>query len=125
MASRANLEPGCVVVAELAGARVTKFRPAVVVSSNLYHRQRLDTIAGILTTQQPRPEAETDYLLLDWEQAGLRAPSWFRLYLITDRTAPGELDRPSLGAGLDGRSGMLATRLAVGTRTSWSGPSAS
>lgn len=28
------------------------------------------------------PEAETDYLLLDWEQAGLRAPSWFRLYLI-------------------------------------------
>jgi mRNA interferase MazF len=72
-----------VVVAELAGARVTKFRPAVVVSSDLYHQQRPDTIVGVLTTQNPRPEAETDYLLLDWEQAGLRAPSWFRLDLIT------------------------------------------
>jgi mRNA interferase MazF len=83
MANSRNLEPGCVVVAELAGARVTKFRPAVVVSSDTYHQQRPDTIVGVLTTQRPRPETETDYLLLDWEQAGLRAPSWFRLYLIT------------------------------------------
>ncbi len=83
MTTRRNLEPGCVVVAELAGARVTKFRPAVVVSSDLYHHQRPDVIVGVLTTQTPRPEAETDYLLLDWQEAGLRAPSWFRLYLIT------------------------------------------
>jgi mRNA interferase MazF len=83
MASKGNLEPGCVVVAELAGARLTKFRPAVVVSNDLYHQQRPDTIVGVLTTQTARPEAETDYLLLDWEYAGLRAPSWFRLYLIT------------------------------------------
>jgi mRNA interferase MazF len=72
-----------VVVAELVGARVTKFRPAVVVSSEIYHQQRPDTIVGVLTTRRSHPEADTDYLLLDWEQAGLRAPSWFRLYLIT------------------------------------------
>jgi mRNA interferase MazF len=83
MATSLHLEPSCVVVAELAGARVTKFRPAVVVSSDLYHQQRPDIIVGVLTTQRPHPEAATDYLLLDWEQAGLRAPSWFRLYLIT------------------------------------------
>jgi mRNA interferase MazF len=83
MTNSARLQAGCVVVAELAGARLTKFRPAVVLSNDLYHQQRPDTIAGVLTTQTPRPEAETDYLLLDWEQAGLRAPSWFRLYVIT------------------------------------------
>jgi mRNA interferase MazF len=78
-----TLRPGCVVVAELAGARVTKFRPAVVVSSDTYHRERPDTIVGVLTTQRPRTEASTDYLLRDWTEAGLRAESWFRLYLIT------------------------------------------
>jgi mRNA interferase MazF len=83
MASSLSLESGCVVVAELAGARVTKFRPAVVVSSETYHQQRPDTIVGVLTSQRPRPEAETDYLLLDWVDAGLRAQSWFRVYLIT------------------------------------------
>ncbi|HYM12816.1 MAG TPA: hypothetical protein VEU62_18910 [Bryobacterales bacterium] len=54
------MNPGDVVIAVLAGARVTKLRPA-------------------------DPTAETDYLLADWRAAGLRSESWFRLYLITAR----------------------------------------
>ena len=77
------MKPGDVVVALLPGTRVAKVRPAVVVSSEAYHRQRPDIIVGILTTQTPKPIATTDYELEDWRPAGLRASSWFRLYLIT------------------------------------------
>lgn len=77
------LRPGDVVIAVLAGAQVTKVRPAVVVSSELYHRERPDVIVGILTTQLPTPIAQTDYVLSDWREAGLRASSCFRLYLVT------------------------------------------
>ncbi|MEK7404514.1 MAG: type II toxin-antitoxin system PemK/MazF family toxin [Acidobacteriota bacterium] len=71
------------MIAVLAGAKVTKVRPGVVVSSDLYHRERPDVIMGILTTQLPRSPGLTDHLLSDWRQAGLRASSCFRLYLIT------------------------------------------
>jgi len=77
------LRPGDVVVALLPGARVTKVRPAVVVSTELYHRERPDPIVGILTTQIPDPLKATDHLLVNWREASLRAPSCFRLYLIT------------------------------------------
>jgi mRNA interferase MazF len=71
------------VVALLPGARVTKARPAVVVSTERYHRERPDLIVGILTTQLPESVGLTDYVLQDWREAGLRASSCFRLYLIT------------------------------------------
>jgi len=77
------LRPGGVVVALLPGARVTKARPAVVVSTQFYHRERPDVVVGILTTQIPEALCLTDYALLDWQPAGLRAASCFRLYLIT------------------------------------------
>jgi mRNA interferase MazF len=72
------VRPGNVVIALLAGARVTKLRPAVVLSSDRYHRQRPDAVVGILTTQAPIPVCETDHRLHDWRIAGLRAESWFR-----------------------------------------------
>jgi len=77
------LRPGDVVVALLPGAQVTKVRPAVVVSTELYHRERPDLVVGVLTTQVPQTPSLTDYILLDWQLAGLRAASCFRLYLIT------------------------------------------
>lgn len=77
------MKPGDVVVALLPGARVAKIRPAVVVSTDLYQQERPDVIVGILTTQAPSPAASTDYLLQEWQSAGLRASSWMRLYLLT------------------------------------------
>lgn len=47
------MKPGDVVIAMLTGARVAKIRPAVVVSTELYHNDRPDAIVAILTSQTP------------------------------------------------------------------------
>lgn len=75
------------MVAMLPGTHLTKVRPAVVVSSELYHRERPDAIVGILTTQVPTPLSSTDYVLSDWREAGLRAASCFRVFLVTVQKA--------------------------------------
>jgi mRNA interferase MazF len=67
----------------LPGAVETKVRPAVVIASEIYLTERPDVIVGILTTKIPSPLASTDYLLLDWQAAGLRAQSCFRTYVLT------------------------------------------
>jgi mRNA interferase MazF len=77
------LKPGDVVVGAFPGADTTKIRPAVVLSSELYHRHRPDVIVGLITTQQPIDLAPTDCELPDWRQAGLRQPSFFRLFTVT------------------------------------------
>jgi hypothetical protein len=38
---------------------------------------------GVITTQAPQPMAPTDCELADWQQAGLHAASFFRLFPIT------------------------------------------
>jgi len=81
------VKSGDVVIGLLLGARIAKVRPAVVLSSELYLRERPDAMVGILTTQTPLPPASTDYVLRDWQAAGLRMVSWFRLYLITVQQA--------------------------------------
>jgi mRNA-degrading endonuclease toxin of MazEF toxin-antitoxin module len=67
----------------LPGAAQTKVRPAVVIASETYLVERPDVLVGILTTQPPRPATSTDYVLLDWQSAGLRAQSCFRAYVLT------------------------------------------
>lgn len=67
----------------LAGAAETKVRPAIVIASGTYLVERPDVLVGILTTKPPRPLTSTDYVLLDWQVAGLRAPSCFRAYVLT------------------------------------------
>src|SRR5436190_707889 len=57
-----------------------KRRPAVVVSSPLYHQHRPDLISGVLTSQVSRATTPLDYVLADWASAGLRQPSTFRAY---------------------------------------------
>jgi mRNA interferase MazF len=74
--------PGDVVTMDFAGAKVTKRRPAVVVSSDLYHAHRPDLIVGTLTTNIAAATSPTDYVLLDWTQAGLHLPSAFRCYFV-------------------------------------------
>src|SRR5579859_7620786 len=67
----------------LPGAVATKVRPAVIIASETYLEERPDVIVGILTTKIPSPLASTDYVLLDWRAAGLRAESCFRAYILT------------------------------------------
>ncbi len=77
------LEPGDVVTIDFPGVTGTKRRPAVVLSSETYHRNRPGLIVGLITSQTTAAIGPTDYLLLDWSAAGLRVPSAFRSFLTT------------------------------------------
>jgi mRNA interferase MazF len=77
------LKPGDVVVGVLVGAQETKVRPAVVIASATYLAERPDAVVGILTTKLPRMPGTTDYVLQDWQSAGLRAESCFRAFVLT------------------------------------------
>jgi hypothetical protein len=67
----------------LAGTAEIKVRPAVVIASDNYLRERPDVLLGILTTKIPSQLASTDSILRDWRSAGLRAQSCFRAFVIT------------------------------------------
>ena len=71
------------MIAAFPGAHLTKTRPAVVLSTSEYHRERPDVILGLITTKQSATLCSTDYKIQDWELAGLHAPSHSRLYLVT------------------------------------------
>ena len=71
------------MVGAFPGADTTKIRPSVVLSTELYHRHRPDVIVGLITTQAPIELVPTDCELRDWRQAGLRHPSYFRLFPVT------------------------------------------
>lgn len=71
------------MVGVLAGALETKVRPAIVISSSTYLVEHPDVLVGILTTKAPKPTTSTDYKLIDWQLAGLRAESYFRVYVLT------------------------------------------
>jgi mRNA interferase MazF len=71
------------VVGVLVGARETKVRPAVVIASPTYLAERPDALLGILTTKLPKAPATTDYVLQDWQSAGLRTETCFRAYVLT------------------------------------------
>jgi mRNA interferase MazF len=77
------LKPGDIVVGAFPGAQVTKTRPAVVLSTEIYHRHRPDVVVGLVTTQAPKTLAPTDCVLRDWKHAGLHGASWFRLFPVT------------------------------------------
>jgi mRNA interferase MazF len=77
------VKPGDIVVGAFPGAQLTKARPAVVLSTEIYHQFRPDVVVGVITTQAPKPESPTDCELLQWKLAGLHAASYFRLFPIT------------------------------------------
>lgn len=72
--------PGDVVTVDFVGATGTKRRPAVIVSTDAYHRERPDVILGVLTTNVRSAATSLDCVLQDWAAAGLHAPSAFRSY---------------------------------------------
>ncbi len=78
-----NLDPGDVVLLSFPGIKQTKVRPAVILSSRMYHRVRPDIILGLVTSQISAAAGPTDYLLQDWSQAQLTRPSAFRAFFVT------------------------------------------
>ena len=75
--------PGDVILVPFAGANGVNERPAVVVSSALYHSCRPDVIVGLITSQVAKATMPTDYVLQDWTAAGLNLPSAFRSNFMT------------------------------------------
>ncbi|MCL4301031.1 MAG: type II toxin-antitoxin system PemK/MazF family toxin [Anaerolineae bacterium] len=77
------IEPGDVVTVDFPGISGLKRRPAVVISTEMYHHTRPDVILGLLTSQTAKAAQPTDYTLQDWSSAGLRTSSAFRTFLAT------------------------------------------
>ena len=61
----------------------TKVRPAVVLSSSLYHTTEPDLILGALTSRLAAASASVDYILVDWRAANLLYPSAFKPLVFT------------------------------------------
>jgi mRNA interferase MazF len=74
---------GDVVVADFPGVQGVKRRPAVMLSSDLYHNTRPDVILGLITSQTAAAIEPTDYPLQDGAVAGLHLASAFRAFLVT------------------------------------------
>ncbi len=62
---------------------VTKRRPAVVISSQAYHRSRPDLIIMAVTSQQPTALSVGEVAVQHWQQAGLLKPSVMKPVLTT------------------------------------------
>jgi mRNA interferase MazF len=77
------LKAGDVVVVDFPGITGIKKRPAVVVSTDVYHTHRPDVVICLLTTQIAAATTPTDYLVQDWTAAGLHRPSAVRSFLAT------------------------------------------
>ena len=75
------LLPGDVVWADFPGAKETKQRPCVVVSSELYQGTRPDVLLAVVTSNIASATAPTDFVLFDWREAGLSEPSAVRIYI--------------------------------------------
>ena len=61
----------------------TKVRPALVVSSALYHATEPDLVLAAITSKISSTLSPLDYNLADWQAAGLRYPSAFKPVLFT------------------------------------------
>lgn len=56
----------------------TKTRPAIIVSSDLYHRIRSEFLLAYVSSQVTQADPDLDYVLLDWAKAGLLKQSFVR-----------------------------------------------
>jgi mRNA interferase MazF len=61
----------------------TKVRPCVVVSSVAYHRTQPDIVLAAITSNVKRATDTFDYVLQDWQSAGLKFPSAFKPVIFT------------------------------------------
>jgi len=93
------------------GAVESKARPAVVLSSAVYHANRPDVLIGFLTTQVAGANAPTDYALTEWKTAGLTQPSAFRAFFVTVR--PSEMTKIGRLSEEDWKEVQARIRLAL------------
>lgn len=77
------MKAGTVVTSIFPGVVNSKRRPAVVISSKIYHQQRPDMILALITTNIASATSATDYILQDWSTANLNRPSAVRIFLFT------------------------------------------
>lgn len=56
----------------------TKTRPAVVISSEIYHSVRSEMLLAYLSSRIVTADVRLDYVLLDWKDAGLLKPTFMR-----------------------------------------------
>ena len=61
----------------------SKYRPAVVLSTDDYHDAWDELLIAGLTSRSPKTARASDYGLRDWKQAGLSQLSWVRSHLAT------------------------------------------
>lgn len=62
----------------------SKLRPALVVSSEKYHKERpQDVIVAVISSQLQKYNNATDFHLQDWQEAGISNASVVRCTLIT------------------------------------------
>jgi mRNA interferase MazF len=61
----------------------TKVRPAVVLSSAIYHATEPDLILAAITSNTAAATSPVDYILRDWSAEGLRYPSALKPVLFT------------------------------------------
>ncbi|MGH9199143.1 MAG: type II toxin-antitoxin system PemK/MazF family toxin [Acidimicrobiia bacterium] len=54
---------------------IRKRRPALVISSEAYHKARQDVIIAAITSRMRRPLLYGDHLIGQWQQGGLLKPS--------------------------------------------------
>jgi mRNA interferase MazF len=77
-----SFNAGDIVMVDFPGAMGIKRRPAVILSSDIYHTIHPDIIIGLITSQM-KGLGKTDYVLQDWESSGLRVASVFRSFIVT------------------------------------------
>ncbi len=63
--------------------KATKKRPAVIISSQSYQQQRPDIILMAITSQIRNTLTTGEFILQDWEQAGLLKPSLLKPLIAT------------------------------------------
>ncbi|MEJ5251549.1 MAG: type II toxin-antitoxin system PemK/MazF family toxin [Chthonomonadetes bacterium] len=78
-------EQGDIVLVDFpySDASGSKQRPAIVLSTDEYHKNSEDVILVAITSKEPKTFRSTDYFLQDWLSEGLDKPSWVRSTLIT------------------------------------------
>lgn len=79
--------PGDIVIINFVGAQQTKKRPAVVVSTAIFHAATRDIIVAVLTSNVAGATRPTDYVLQDWSSAGLHQPTAFRPFMRTEASS--------------------------------------
>jgi mRNA-degrading endonuclease toxin of MazEF toxin-antitoxin module len=61
----------------------SKVRPAIVLSTSAYQQSEPDLLVAAVTSQVSAAQGPFDYVLADWQSAGLRFPSALKPVLAT------------------------------------------